>query len=129
MKDSRGSRAKVEDSERVYPCLKCYSTINAPFENVCQYLSNSNHVPEYNDLLTQHRDLEEISENSKVCWAMTPQASNYVNVWNSPTSSVQLISKTFTCWAMTPQASNYVNVWNSPTSSVQLISKTFTCWA
>ena len=73
MKDSRGDGAISEDSERVYPCLKCFSTLNAPLENVCRYLSESNHVSEYNDLLTTHKDLEEITKRSKICWAMTPQ--------------------------------------------------------
>jgi hypothetical protein len=63
----------VMDQEKLYPCLKCFSTIAAPIENVCQYLAESVHVPEYNDLITHHKDLEEISSKSKICWAMTPQ--------------------------------------------------------
>ena len=66
MKDSRGKDAKKDDGDQTYPCIKCYATINAPLEQVCAYLSDERRVPEYNDLVIDHRDLEEISLQSKV---------------------------------------------------------------
>ena len=72
MKDSRGSHASSDD-ERQYPCIKVYSTIEAPLEEVCSYLSQEKHLSEYNDLVTTHRDLEELSPNAKICLGKTPQ--------------------------------------------------------
>jgi len=72
MKDSRGPYANAEDS-REYPCIKLYSTIDAPLEEVCMYLSQPNNMQEYNDLIVKHKDLEIISPYSKICWGQTPQ--------------------------------------------------------
>jgi len=72
MKDSRGGNAEKED-EREYPCMKMYSTIDAPLEDVCKYLSQKDHMLDYNDLITQSRDVEELSPNAKICWGQTPQ--------------------------------------------------------
>jgi hypothetical protein len=72
MKDSRGSHADPAD-DTDYPCVKCYATIDAPMEHVCAYLADESRVPEYNDLMIAHRDLEEISPHSKICWGKTPQ--------------------------------------------------------
>lgn len=72
MKDSRGEKASLDDDQE-YPCLKVYSTVNAPLEQVCAYLSDENHFLEYNDLLIAHRELEEITPNAKICWAQSPQ--------------------------------------------------------
>lgn len=72
MKDSRGAHA-VPDDNRDYPCIKCYATIDAPIENVCAYLADEARVPEYNDLMISHRDLEELTPHSKICWGQAPQ--------------------------------------------------------
>jgi hypothetical protein len=72
MKDSRGTHAVVDD-DREYPCIKCYATLDAPMENVCAYLADEDRVPEYNDLMISHRDLEEITPHSKICWGQAPQ--------------------------------------------------------
>lgn len=72
MRDSRGSHANQRD-EREYPCIKVYSTIDAPLDEVCVYLSQEKHVPEYNDIVVKHRDLEEIEPHSKICWGQTPK--------------------------------------------------------
>ena len=71
MKDSRGSHANPDD-DREYPCLKLFSTIDAPLEVVCQYLSDERKMTEYNDLVVKHKELEEISPHSKICWGQTP---------------------------------------------------------
>jgi len=71
MKDSRGRHAQNDDDE--YPCIKCFTTIDAPMEDVCDYLSNENHMGEYNDLVVAHRDLENISPHGKICWSQCPQ--------------------------------------------------------
>lgn len=72
MKDSRESNA-VPDDDREYPCLKCYSTLNAPVESVCAYLADEAHVDEYNDLMVSNKDLEEITPHSKIVWGQAPQ--------------------------------------------------------
>lgn len=71
MKDSRGKHAKDEDEE--FPCIKVYTTFDAPIENVCDYLSNANHMGEYNDLVVAHRDLEDITPHGKICWSLCPK--------------------------------------------------------
>ena len=72
MKDCRGKHGNSEDDEE-YPCVKVYTTINAPMEDVCEYLSNEQHMAEYNDLVVAHRDLEDITPHSKICWSQCPQ--------------------------------------------------------
>ena len=71
MKDSRGSHANPDD-DREYPCLKVFSTIDAPLEVVCQYLSDERKMTEYNDLVIKHKELEEIAPHAKICWGQTP---------------------------------------------------------
>lgn len=72
MKDSRGSKAdKNDDTE--YPCIRCSSTIDAPMEDVCTYLSEESAAPDYNDLVVKYKDVEEISPNAKICASWTPQ--------------------------------------------------------
>jgi len=58
---------------REYPCIKVYSTIDAPLEDVCLYLSQEEHMEEYNDLIMAHKDVEEIAPHAKICWSQTPQ--------------------------------------------------------
>lgn len=71
MKDSRGSHANPDD-DREYPCIKVFSTIDAPLEIVCQYLSDARKINEYNDLMMQHKDLEEVAPHAKITWGQTP---------------------------------------------------------
>ena len=72
MKDSRGEKANKND-EMEYPCIKCFSVIDAPLEDVCTYLSQENASSDYNDLVVKYKDVEEISPNVKICWSQTPQ--------------------------------------------------------
>lgn len=72
MKDSRGKLANP-NSDFEYPCLRMYSTIDAPFDLVCGYLAQPERMTEYNHLLEESQDLEEISSSSKICLGETPQ--------------------------------------------------------
>ena len=60
-------------STELHPCLKCYTTIDAPLEDVCAFLADSRTVPQYNDLVVDHDDVEEISPSGKVTWCKAPQ--------------------------------------------------------
>ena len=72
LRDSRGAAAdKSDDTE--YPCIKVFTTIDAPMEAVCAYLSQEDAFPEYNDVLEKYKDIEEISPHSKICWSQSPQ--------------------------------------------------------
>jgi hypothetical protein len=72
MKDSRGSLANQEDNTE-YPCIKVVTTIDAPIDTVCAYLSQESAFPEYNDVVTEYKDIEEITAHSKICWSQSPQ--------------------------------------------------------
>lgn len=72
MKDSRADKANPEDDNE-YPCIKCYSTIDAPLEDVCTYLSQEAASADYNDVVEKHKDVEEISPSAKICWSQSPQ--------------------------------------------------------
>jgi START domain len=72
MKDSRADKANPDDDTE-YPCIKCYSTIDAPLEDVCTYLSQEAASAEYNDVVEKHKDVEEISPSAKICWSQSPQ--------------------------------------------------------
>jgi hypothetical protein len=72
MKDSRGKHADPSD-ERKYPCIKMYSTIDAPLEDVCLYLSQKANCEDYNDLMERIGELEEITPHSKICWSHSYQ--------------------------------------------------------
>ena len=72
MTDSRGDKADVNDDTE-YPCIKCESTIDAPLEDVCTYLSQQSASAEYNDLVVQYKDVEDISPSAKICWSQSPQ--------------------------------------------------------
>lgn len=52
MRDSRGKGADAND-ENLYPCMRIYTTIDAPKEQVCAYLSEENRMGEYNDLVVK----------------------------------------------------------------------------
>lgn len=73
MEDSRGQHSKPNDGNAKYPCVKCYATLDAPMEVVCQYLADENSMPDYNDLVVAHKELEEISPHSKICWGQCPK--------------------------------------------------------
>ena len=76
MKDSRKSISNhdyTNDDETEYPCIKCYSTLNAPIEQVCDFLAKESNMPEYNDLVISYKDLEDIGPQSKICWSQCPQ--------------------------------------------------------
>jgi hypothetical protein len=78
MKDSRGSsyitkRPTEKPDEQEWPCIRLYSTIDAPCDEVSLYLSNEEHVQDYNQLLDQYKDLDTITSHSKICWAQSPQ--------------------------------------------------------
>ena len=47
MKDPR----EGDDDEKEYPCVKVLATLDAPLEDVCTYLAEESHVPEYNDFV------------------------------------------------------------------------------
>ncbi len=72
MVDPRGEKADKEDQTK-HPCIKCSSTIDAPLELVCTYLSQPEASPNYNDVVDNFKDLEEISPNAKITWASSPQ--------------------------------------------------------
>jgi hypothetical protein len=72
LKDPRGKYAHKDDP-REYPCIKFYSTIDAPLEQVCAYLSQEERRVDYNELVENPKDLEEVTPHSKICWGQTPQ--------------------------------------------------------
>jgi len=71
----REQQKEEEDTkkEKLYPCMKVISTVDAPYEHVCSYLSNPSHVSEYNDTVEHHKEVEDISPNSKICWSSCQQ--------------------------------------------------------
>ena len=74
MKDPRGKHAEVTDEEDpIYPCIKVFATMDSPLEDVCDFLSQKENMSQYNDLVIDHRDLEEISPHSKITWSQCPQ--------------------------------------------------------
>jgi hypothetical protein len=76
MKDSRNNNipnSDEEDNNVEYPCIKCYATLNAPIEIVCDYLSQESNMSQYNDLVVAYRDIEDISPQSKICHSQCPQ--------------------------------------------------------
>jgi len=66
---SQSTRKKEED----HACMKCYATLNAPLEHVCEYLADGEEVVNYNSLLVKFYDLEDVSDHSKVVWGQSPQ--------------------------------------------------------
>jgi hypothetical protein len=70
-KENVDTNKDISDSE--WPCLRLYSIIDAPCSEVCAYLSQERHVPDYNQLLDKYQDLEIISPHSKICFASSPQ--------------------------------------------------------
>jgi hypothetical protein len=72
MVDSRAEKADKDDQVK-HPCIKCTSTIDAPLELVCAYLSQPKNSPDYNDVVDNFKDLEEIAPHAKICWGSSPQ--------------------------------------------------------
>ena len=68
MRDSRGRHANEKDTKN-HPCMKLYATIEAPFDIVCRYLSQHHRYREYNSLLIDQKDVEELTTYSKICWS------------------------------------------------------------
>jgi hypothetical protein len=73
MVDSRDDGFAEENDKGEYPCLKCFGTLDAPIDKVCAFLANEQGMGEYNDLVDNYRDLEDISPHSKICWGQCPQ--------------------------------------------------------
>ena len=71
--ESQESAKKYAPGDQEWPCIRLYATIDAPVDEVCLYLSQAQRLDEYNTLLEGHRDLEEITSHSKICWGQTPQ--------------------------------------------------------
>jgi len=64
---------KKNNSNRLYPCIIVFSTLDAPMDDVCAYLSDETRIPEYNEVVVKNLDLEHISPHSKICWGQSPQ--------------------------------------------------------
>jgi hypothetical protein len=62
-----------ESDSQPWPMIRMYSTIDAPIAEVALYLSDKNHMTDYNSLMEKHKDLEELTPRSKICWGRTPQ--------------------------------------------------------
>ena len=63
----------TSETAQPYPCLKCYSTIDAPLHQVCSFLANKQTIPLYNDLVVDHADVEEITPSGKITWCKCPK--------------------------------------------------------
>jgi len=72
MPDSRDNIDTSEDRTE-YPCIKCYSTIDAPMDKVCSFLADERNIPIYNELIDDHCDVEEITPYSKITWTKCPK--------------------------------------------------------
>ena len=56
MGDPRGKEyARESDEGKMFPCLKCYGTLDAPIETVCAFLADETLVGQYNDLIEDFR--------------------------------------------------------------------------
>ena len=71
--DSRGQHSDDDNDNRVFPCIRVYSTIDAPIHQVCAYLSDADHYSEYNVLVVKHQVLQVLSPSSVICWGQSPQ--------------------------------------------------------
>jgi hypothetical protein len=77
MKDPRGRAHRECDGHQNHPCMKLVGTIDAPMHIVCRYLSQAHRYREYNSLLVNQRDLEELDPHSKICWSQTKKLRKY----------------------------------------------------
>ena len=71
MRDPRVKQCESDDDDQLYPCIRCHAKINATMDMVCEYLSDETKVSEYNDLVIQHKCIEDITPQSKVCQIIT----------------------------------------------------------
>lgn len=53
---------------RTYPCLKCYTTVDAALKRECAFLANEWTTLSYNDFVVDRADVEEISPHGTVNW-------------------------------------------------------------
>jgi hypothetical protein len=67
------SEGNISGEEQDFPCIKCYSTIDAPMDKVCSFLSNENTIPVYNELVEDYSEIEEITPHSKITWCKMPK--------------------------------------------------------
>lgn len=51
--------------------MRLHSVIDAPFPIVCRYLSQEKRYKEYNSLLVDQKDVEELTPHSKICWSQS----------------------------------------------------------
>ena len=51
MKDCRKNSSTADDGDNQYACIKVFTTIDSPMEDVCEYLSREDHMEEYNGRL------------------------------------------------------------------------------
>lgn len=77
LKWMRDSREDATDSN-IHPCMKLTSTIDAPLEVVCLYLSQQNRSREYNSLLVRQRVVQVLTPHSQICWGQSPQLCKFV---------------------------------------------------
>ena len=70
MKDPRGRHGNPKDMQ-CHPCMKLHAVIDAPFALVCRYLSQEHRYREYNSLLVDQKDVEELTPHSKICWSQS----------------------------------------------------------
>mmetsp|Transcript_4319 Transcript_4319/g.4763 ORF Transcript_4319/g.4763 Transcript_4319/m.4763 type:complete len:533 (+) Transcript_4319:204-1802(+) len=73
LKWMKDSRTEGSDDELEYPCIVVQTTLDAPMDAVCQYLSDKASLPDYNALVVKHCDLRAITPHSKICWGQTPK--------------------------------------------------------
>lgn len=72
--DSRENSTTTSSKDATpWPCLRIQSILDAPLQDVTAYLSNEQHAPDYNSLLSNYRDVARIGPQTKLCWAQTPQ--------------------------------------------------------
>ena len=64
-------RDTAANPQQLHPCMKVYAEIDAPFDLVCRYLSQASSYKQYNSLLIDQADVEEITPHSKICWSQT----------------------------------------------------------
>ncbi|KAL7496154.1 hypothetical protein ACHAWT_005584 [Skeletonema menzelii] len=73
-RDEQDRESDISDKNNLdYPCIKCYSTIDAPMDTVCSFLSDEETIPIYNELVVGHDDVEEITPHSKITWTKMPK--------------------------------------------------------
>eukprot|EP00579_Thalassiosira_antarctica_P017558 CAMPEP_0201950382 /NCGR_PEP_ID=MMETSP0903-20130614/56457_1 /ASSEMBLY_ACC=CAM_ASM_000552 /TAXON_ID=420261 /ORGANISM="Thalassiosira antarctica, Strain CCMP982" /LENGTH=724 /DNA_ID=CAMNT_0048493617 /DNA_START=656 /DNA_END=2830 /DNA_ORIENTATION=- len=72
-RDEKDIDQPMSTKPQTYPCLKCYTTIDAPLHHVCSFLANEETIGLYNELVVDHADVEELSPNAKITWTKCPK--------------------------------------------------------